>query len=140
MFFLELFVGVVRLLFDSLFRATKFLALTSPSHHQSGLEVVVSTFSKTEQWVVVSSSNLPATFSSMHTALQSLTKVAQFSLRVVASPYVDRHSFLARGRVELLKWSGERTGPTLTSLCPSLEVCRPSLYFSAHWCPPCRAN
>ena len=34
----------------------------------------------------------------------------------VASPYVDQHSFLARGRAELLKWSGERTGPTLTSL------------------------
>ena len=27
-----------------------------------------------------------------------------------------RHSFLARGRAELLKWSGEGTGPTLTSL------------------------
>ena len=61
-------------------RTTHF-ALTSPSHHQSGLGVVVSTFSKAEQWVVVSSSFLPATFSSMHTALQSLTKVAHFSLR-----------------------------------------------------------
>ena len=56
-------------------------ALASPSHHQSGLGVVVSTFSAAEQWVVVSSSFLPATFSSMHTALQSLTKVAHFSLR-----------------------------------------------------------
>ena len=61
-------------------RTTHF-ALTSPSHHQSGLGVVVSTFLKTKQWVVVSSSFLPATFSSMHTALQSLTKVAHFSLR-----------------------------------------------------------
>ena len=56
-------------------------ALTSPSHHQSGLEVVVSTLSKTKQWVVVSSSFLSATFSSIHTALQSFTKVAHFSLR-----------------------------------------------------------
>ena len=30
--------------------------------------------------------------------------------------YVDRLSFLAQRRAELLMWSGERTGPTLTSL------------------------
>ena len=49
---------------------TTHFALTSPSHHQSSLGVSV-----------VPSSFLPATFSGMHTALQSLTKVAHFSLR-----------------------------------------------------------
>ena len=34
----------------------------------------------------------------------------------VASHYVDRLRFLARGRAELLKWSEKRTGHTLTSL------------------------
>ena len=48
--------------------------------------------------------------------------------------YVDRLSFLAQRRAELLNWSGKRTGPTLTSLSPP-EVGRPSLYFSAHCCP-----
>ena len=33
--------------------------------------------------------------------------------------YVDRLSFLAQRRAELLKWSGKRTGPTLTSLPPA---------------------
>ena len=63
--------------------------------------------------------------------------------------YADRRCFLAQARAELLKWSGERTGPTLTSLplAGSLhaeEVLsgkkRVGLYFSAHWCPPSRAN
>ena len=83
-FFLELFVGVVQT-FRQSFRTnvsqivftgqlltvwmilksendqrTTHFALTSPSHHQSGLGVVVSTFSKAEQWVVFSSSFLPA--------------------------------------------------------------------------------
>ena len=85
-FFLELFVGVVQMFIDSLFRATRFpklivwmifksendqrtthFALTSPSHHQSGLKWSYPLFRKQK--------------SGLHHFHQPRSQVAHFSLR-----------------------------------------------------------
>ena len=104
-------------------------------------------FSKTEQWVVVSSSFLPATFSSMYTALQSSTKVAQFSLRARGFSVCRSAQLLgARTRriVEVV-WGADWADPDPCAPCwrSAFEKVlsgkkRVGLYFRAHWCPPCR--
>ena len=81
----------------------------------NGVVVDASVYAFTAQTVTLVFASLSG-FNANLFHLQSLTKLHTSLCVHVTSPYVDRHSFVARGRAELLKWSGEGTGPTLTFL------------------------
>ena len=77
----------------------------------------------------------------LHHFYQPRSQVCTLLCNVALLSYVDQRCFLTRTRAKLLKWSGERTGPTGQHAEEMLSGKKcVSLYFRTHWCSPCRVN